>query len=182
MMYKILDRVQKYFGLTTKQSQYDDILDNEDIYDISAVILASNLARVDGLQSKEEFETLINKFSLDNLDKQTILSLWKSEKSGHLFAKKLGKKFAKKPEILEEILNNLFYVAEADGDISRNEKLLLKMFANDFGISDQKFKSISINEQSPEEEEGKKRSRESNFIEDHDSDEFDYDEIDDTDE
>ena len=41
--------------------------------------------------------------------------------------------------LLEELLNNLFYIAEADGNLSVNEIEVLKSISNSFNLSEKDF-------------------------------------------
>ena len=50
--------------------------------------------------------------------------------------------FADNKLILEELLNNLFYIAESDGDTSVSEIEILKSIAYNFGLSDKDFQRI----------------------------------------
>ena len=54
----------------------------------------------------------------------------------------MAKRYRKKKLILEVILNNLFFVVEADGEISNKETEMLRNYATIFGLSPEKFERL----------------------------------------
>ncbi len=57
-------------------------------------------------------------------------------------AQQVGGLFQDTPEVLEEILNNLFYVAEADGKISESELSFIKTVSSIFKFDENTFERI----------------------------------------
>ena len=57
-------------------------------------------------------------------------------------ADQIGMLFSDNKLILEELLNNLFYIAEADGNISINEIEVLKSISQSFHLSEKDFQRI----------------------------------------
>ena len=68
--------------------------------------------------------------------------IWSKNFAPYAFAKELAKRYKKKKIILEVILNNLFFVAEADGEIASEEIEMLRNYATIFGLSPEKFARI----------------------------------------
>ena len=59
-----------------------------------------------------------------------------------VYAKQISNLFEKNSSVLEELLNLLVIIAEADGKITNLEKLYLKEVSNIFGFSEQDFERI----------------------------------------
>ena len=57
-------------------------------------------------------------------------------------SQQVGELFQDTPEVLEEIINNLFYVAEADGKISESELSFLKSVSSIFKFDENTFQRI----------------------------------------
>ena len=66
----------------------------------------------------------------------------KSKEGYKQIANQVGVLFADNKFLLEELLNNLFYIAEADGNTSDNEIEILKSIAFSFNLSDKDFQRI----------------------------------------
>ena len=57
-------------------------------------------------------------------------------------AEQVGQLFSNNKIILEELLNNLFYIAEADGNVSQSELDMMQNIAKIFGLNQTQFNSI----------------------------------------
>jgi len=57
-------------------------------------------------------------------------------------ANQVGLLFTDNKILLEELLNNLFYIAESDGVTSTNEIKILESISNSFGLSENDFQRI----------------------------------------
>ena len=60
----------------------------------------------------------------------------------HQYAKQLGMLFRAQPQVLEQVINLLFYIAEADGEISDPEINYIENCANYFGLTKTQYESI----------------------------------------
>jgi DnaJ like chaperone protein len=60
----------------------------------------------------------------------------------HQYAKQLGMLFRAQPQVLEQVINLLFYIAEADGEISDPEVNYIENCASYFGLTKTRYESI----------------------------------------
>ena len=116
---------------------------NEDIFDeMVTVILCLKLAAADGETTDAE-----NKFIQDLPNLDNILKIMLNYPQGKYEVKpfcQLLKKKLNEDELIN-IINNLFFMAEADGDISSKEVALIEEFAGLMGVDKEKFKLIKDN-------------------------------------
>ena len=78
---------------------------------------------------------------MDNVSR--IFNEAKKSKFGYeKIANQVGLLFNDNKILLEELLNNLFYIAEADGNISINEIEFLKSVGNSFNLTENEFQRI----------------------------------------
>ena len=106
------------------------------------VILCLKLAAADGETTDAE-----NKFIQDLPNLDNILKIMLNYPQGKYEVKpfcQLLKKKLNEDELIN-IINNLFFMAEADGDISSKEVALIEEFAGLMGVDKEKFKLIKDN-------------------------------------
>ena len=66
----------------------------------------------------------------------------KSSDDYHQYAQQLGMIFRNQTQVLEQIINLLFYIAEADGEISKPEIQFIEGCAKYFGLQRNQYESI----------------------------------------
>ena len=118
----------------------------QSIFALSVIILGAKLAKADGVVTKEEVETFKEKFNISQKDMQQVGKIFnEAKKTTYGFesvALQVGKLFQDNHTILEELLNNLFYIAEADGKISDEELNFLKTISSIFKVNENTFQRI----------------------------------------
>ena len=118
----------------------------QSIFALSVIILGAKLAKADGVVTKEEVETFKEKFNISQKDMQQVGKIFnEAKKTTYGFesvALQVGKLFQDNHTILEELLNNLFYIAEADGKISDEELRFLKTISSIFKVNENTFQRI----------------------------------------
>ncbi|PPR47128.1 MAG: Co-chaperone protein DjlA [Alphaproteobacteria bacterium MarineAlpha5_Bin9] len=118
----------------------------QSIFAFSIIVLSAKLAKSDGTVTKDEINAFKEKFKIpkDNINKVSRLfnEAKKSTYGYEKIAQQISYIFSDNKIILEELLNNLFYIAEADGNISKEEVLFLKNISNIFGFNDVTFERI----------------------------------------
>ena len=67
----------------------------------------------------------------------------KEESTGYEpYAKQISEIYKGNLNVLEEVINVLFYIAEADGEVSNNEQVMIQNIAYIFGLTQSQFESI----------------------------------------
>ena len=119
-------------GIPNQQKQYQEISNQEKqhIFALSVITLTAKLAKADGVVTQNEIEIFKEKFKIPPNEEEQVRKIFnEAQKTVYGFesiAQQVGELFQDSHEVLEEILNNLFYVAEADGKISESELNFLK--------------------------------------------------------
>ena len=137
------DRTVKGFTNTNKISNQN----KQEIFVLSIIILSAKIAKADGQVTKEEIYAFKEKFKIpeDEISEvRKIFNQAKKSKDGYeQVANQVGSLFSDNKILLEELLNNLFYIAESDGNTSEHEIDVLKSISTSFGLSDNDFQRIS---------------------------------------
>ena len=136
------DRKAKY---RIKSSQFSN-QQKQQIFAFSVIILSAKLAKADGTVTKDEINAFKEKFRIPSNELPKVSKIFNEAKKtvyGYKpIADQVGTIFSNNKIILEELLNNLFYIAEADGNISINEIEVLKSIAKSFQLNEQEFQRI----------------------------------------
>ena len=113
---------------------------------LSIIILSAKIAKSDGVVTKDEIEAFKEKFNIPKEEISQVSKIFnEAKKSTYDFknvADQVGQLFSDNKILLEELLNNLFYIAEADGNLSINEIEILKSIANSFNLTEKEFQRI----------------------------------------
>ena len=118
----------------------------QQIFALSLIVLSAKLSKVDGQVSKEELIAVKDKLripdnELDQVGK--IFNKAKEESAGYeQYAQQIAQIYKGNINVLEEVINILFYIAEADGNISDSELQMIEHIAQIFGLSEIQFNSI----------------------------------------
>ena len=153
------------------KSDYIRLYDEDDFLEIVTTLLGIKVAQqVNGVDSSEMKV-------LQSFDLEENIEILKSYPSGD-FSYKILCSFLKKkyPEdVLAGLINNLFCISEADGDVSDKEVIMINEFSNLMSISKEKFKIIKENKL--EDKKPKEKDRKP-LYEDHNYDEQFFDDLD----
>jgi len=118
----------------------------QQIFALSLIVLSAKLSKADGSVSREELVAVKDKLKipeneLDQVGK--IFNQAKIESRGYEpYAQQIAQIYKKDSQVLEEVINILFYIAEADGHISETELNMIEHIAQIFGLSSSQFNSI----------------------------------------
>tara|TARA_Y100000590_G_scaffold139253_1_gene159432 strand:- start:234 stop:962 length:729 start_codon:yes stop_codon:yes gene_type:complete len=118
----------------------------QQVFALSLIVLSAKLSKADGQVSKEELIAVRDKLKIpeneiDNVGK--IFNKAKTESSGYEpYAQQIAQIYKNNLNVLEEVINILFYIAEADGNISQSELNMIQHIAQIFSLSQSQFNSI----------------------------------------
>ena len=118
----------------------------QQIFALSLIVLSAKLSKADGQVSKEELIAVKDKLKipeneLDQVGK--IFNKAKNESTGYEpYAQQIAQIYRGNLNVLEEVVNILFYIAEADGNISQSEMNMLQDIAKIFGLNENQFNSL----------------------------------------
>ena len=118
----------------------------QQIFALSLIVLSAKLSKADGQVSKEELIAVKDKLKipeneLDQVGK--IFNKAKEESAGYeQYAQQIAQIYRGNINVLEEVINILFYIAEADGKVSDSEYKMIEQIALIFGLTEIQFNSI----------------------------------------
>ena len=118
----------------------------QQVFALSLIVLSAKLSKADGQVSKEELIAVRDKLKIpeneiDNVGK--IFNKAKEESMGYEpYAQQIAQIYKNNPNVLEEVINILFYIAEADGSVSQTELDMIQRIAKIFGLNQSQFNSI----------------------------------------
>ena len=129
-------------------SQYEKISTNQKqhIFALSLIVLSAKLSKVDGHVSKEELLAVKEKLRIPENEIDQVAKIFnkaKEDSSGfEIYAEQIAQIFKDNFNILEEVINILFYIAESDGKVSNSEELMIANIAHIFGLSQNQYERI----------------------------------------
>ncbi len=115
-------------------------------FTIGVIVLSAKMAKADGKVTKSEIKAFKEKVNVPDNEIKNVARLWDQAKKTtdgfEVYAKQISNLLEKNSSVLEELLNLLVIIAEADGKITNLEKIYLKEVSNIFGFSEQDFERI----------------------------------------
>ena len=118
----------------------------QQIFAIALIILTAKLAKADGNVSKEELVAIKDKLKIPEHEIDQVGKIFNKAKEDALgyepYAKQIAQIYKSNPAVLDEVINILFYIAEADSNVSNSEIAMIKNIAKIFGLSDSQFEGI----------------------------------------
>ena len=118
----------------------------QQVFALSLIVLSAKLCKADGRISREELIAVKDKLKipeneLDQVGK--IFNKAKEESQGYEpYAQQIAQIYRGNLNVLEEVINILFYIAEADGNVSTSELEMIENISSIFGLSQAQFRSI----------------------------------------
>ena len=116
------------------------------MFALSLIVLSAKLSKADGRVSREELIAVKDKLKipeneLDQVGK--IFNKAKEESTGYeQYAQQIAKFYEGNINVLEEVINILFYIAESDGEVSQSESEMIENIAKIFGLNEKQFLGI----------------------------------------
>ena len=118
----------------------------QQIFALSLIVLSAKLSKADGQVSKEELIAVKDKLKIPESEIEQVGKIFnkaKQESTGYEpYAQQIAQIYKSNPNVLEEVINTLFYIAEADGNISQSELEMMENIAKIFGLNQAQFNSI----------------------------------------
>ena len=118
----------------------------QQVFALSLIVLSAKLSKADGQVSREELVAVKDKLKipeneLDQVGK--IFNKAKEESTGYEpYAQQIAQIYQGNLNVLEEVINILFYIAEADGNVSKSELEMIENIAKIFGLNHAQFSSV----------------------------------------
>ena len=118
----------------------------QQIFTLSFIILSAKLAKSDGQVTDDEVRAFKDKFKVPKSEMSKVARIFNEAKKDTYgykqIANQVGNLFSNNKLLLEELLNNLFYIAASDGNISISEVDLLRSVSKSFKFTEKDFQRI----------------------------------------
>jgi len=118
----------------------------QQVFALSLIVLSAKLSKADGQVSKEELIAVRDKLKIPENEIEQVGKIFnkaKKESAGYEpYAQQIAQIYKNNLNVLEEVINILFYIAEADGNVSQSELDMVQNIARIFGLNQAQFNSI----------------------------------------
>jgi DnaJ like chaperone protein len=118
----------------------------QQIFALSLIVLSAKLSKADGQISKEELIAVKDKLKIPENEIDQVGKIFnkaKEESAGYEpYAQQIAQIYRGNINVLEEVINILFYIAEADGNVSNAELNMIEHISQIFGLTEVQFNSI----------------------------------------
>ncbi len=115
-------------------------------FTIGTIVLGAKMAKADGVVTRHEVSAFKQVFTIPPEEMENVTWLFdraKRDSAGfEPYARQVGKLLKDHPAVLEDLLDGLFHIARADGEVAGAEIEYLRQVAIIFGFSDADFRRI----------------------------------------
>lgn len=140
-------RIEEHTEADLEQQSLDDRSATRQIaFTIAVIVLGAKMAKSDGVVSRAEVAAFKEVFQVPPHELKNVARLFDEAKQDPAgfepYAKQIARMFRKDHPVLEELLDGLFHIAKADGNVHEAEIAFLKSVAAIFGIDEANFARI----------------------------------------
>ena len=118
----------------------------QQVFALSLIVLSAKLSKADGNVSREELIAIKDKLKIPENEIDQVGKIFnkaKEESTGYEpYAQQIAQIYKGNINVLEEVINILFYIAEADGEVSISELKMIENIAKIFGLNETQFNAI----------------------------------------
>lgn len=120
--------------------------DEEVVFTMALIALSAKMAKADGVVSQEEvraFETVLHVPEEERRNVERVYRIAQQDVAGfEAYAGQVARLYRDRPAMLEDVLDALFLIAQADNVVHPKELDYLKAVADIFGFSDFEYERI----------------------------------------
>ena len=118
-------------------------------FTIAVIVLGAKMAKADGVVTKDEIQAFRQVFQVPPDELKNVGRVFNQARQDSRgfepYAKQIGRMFKDNPMVLEELLDGLFHIAKADGEVSDGELDYLEQVAFIFGLDQASWERIKAN-------------------------------------
>ena len=118
-------------------------------FTIGVIVLGAKMAKADGVVTRDEIRAFREVFHIPPEELKNVGRVFnlarKDARGFEPYAKQIGRMFRDNPAVLEELLDGLFHIARADGQVSEAELAYLEQVAVTFGLDQSAWERIRAN-------------------------------------
>tara|TARA_B100001540_G_scaffold291590_1_gene289246 strand:+ start:1048 stop:1773 length:726 start_codon:yes stop_codon:yes gene_type:complete len=131
---------------TRSRTRIGSFAQPQQIFALSLIVLSAKLSKADGQVSREELVAVKDKLKIPENEIDQVGKIFnkaKEESEGYEpYAQQIAQIYKGNLNVLEEVINILFYIAEADGNISEEESGMIEHIGQIFGLDKSQINSI----------------------------------------
>lgn len=122
-------------------------------FTIGVIALAAKMAKADGRVTREEVDAFKQVFRVPDAEIANVGKVFdrarQSTAGFQSYARQLSNLLRSSPQVLEDLLEGLFYIAESDGHVHPKELAFLEEVAHIFGLSAAQWEMLSARHVGP---------------------------------
>jgi len=115
-------------------------------FTVGVIVLGAKMAKADGRVTQDEIRAFKRVFKTPAEEEANVARLFNQAKRDHAgfepYARQLARILSGAPEVKEEVIDCLFEIARADGEVHPNEVKFLHDVAEIMGVSEEAFARI----------------------------------------
>jgi DnaJ like chaperone protein len=123
-------------------------------FTIGVIVLGAKMAKADGVVTRDEIGAFKEVFHVPPDELKNVGRLFNQARRDvtgfEPYAKQIGRMFRENPAVLEELLDGLFHIARADGEVAEAELQFLHQVATIFGFSEDDWHRIRAGNMGPD--------------------------------
>jgi DnaJ like chaperone protein len=123
-------------------------------FTIAVIALGAKMAKVDGVVTRDEVDAFKQVFRVPEDEMKNVARVFDQARNSPLgfeaYAGQVARMFRNQPAVLEELLDGLFHIAKADGQVGEAELDYLKKVAGIFGFDDHDFERVRAEHLGPD--------------------------------
>ena len=127
-------------------SRFGAAAQGQKVFALSLIVLSAKLSKADGQVSREELIAVKDKLKIPDNELDQVGQIFNKAKEESIgyepYAKQIANFYKSHINVLEEVINTLFYIAEADGNVSNEEFDMIKHISQIFGLNEAEFNGI----------------------------------------
>ncbi len=142
-------------GRATEADAFDPRADtNRVAFTIGVIALGAKMAKADGVVTRDEIDAFKQVFQVQATEEGNfakVFNMVRQDVAGYeQYARQIASMFRGRPRVLEDLLDGLFHIAQADGVFHPNEENYLRSVAGIFGFSDTDWQRIRAGHVGPD--------------------------------
>lgn len=123
-------------------------------FTIGVIVLGAKMAKADGAVSRPEVDAFKQVFHVPPHEQKNVGRLFNRARRDAAgfepYARQIAGMFRRRSKVLEELLDGLFHIATADGQVHEGELAYLRKVAHIFGFDDADFERIRAGHLGPD--------------------------------
>jgi DnaJ like chaperone protein len=132
--------------VSTREAGEPDDATKNIAFTIGVIVLGAKMAKADGVVTSAEVGAFKEVFHVPAQEMKTVGRLFNQARKDvggfEPYARQIGRMFEHHPQVLEELIDGLFHIARADGQVSPAELEYLRQVAVIFGFDDHAWDQI----------------------------------------